>query len=120
MPTQKEIDRRYASIRAAMAANNVDALIVCGNQYAGFEGAVRYVSGFEIVHRYVYVLLPLSREPTLLFPREARWIGDKKSPWVRDQVWAEIPGKWLRERIEEKQWKRVGVYGLDFIMAVRD
>src|SRR5436189_3023798 len=120
MPTQKEIDRRYASIRAAMAANNVDALIVCGNQYAGFEGAVRYVSGFEIVHRYVYVLLPLSSEPTLLFPREARWIGDKKSPWVRDQVWAEIPGKWLRERIEEKQWKRVGVYGLDFIMAVRD
>src|SRR5436190_12925251 len=120
MPTQKEIDRRYASIRAAMAANNVDALIVCGNQYTGFEGAVRYVSGFEIVHRYVYVLLPLSGEPTLVFPREARWIGDKKAPWVRDQVWAEIPGKWLREKIEEKRWKRVGVYGLDFIMAVRD
>src|SRR6266581_4923029 len=120
MPTQREIDRRYANIRAAMAANKVDALIVCGNQYAGFEGAIRYVSGFEIVHRYVYVLLPLSDEPTLLFPREARWIGDKKSPWVRDQVWAEIPGKWLRERIEEKKWKCVGVYGLDFIMAVRD
>jgi len=120
MPTQKEIDRRYANIRPAMAANNMDALIVCGNQYAGFEGAIRYVSGFEIVHRYVYVLLPLSGEPTLLFPREARWIGDKKTPWVRDQVWAEIPGKWLRERIEEKKWKRVGVYGLDFVMAVRD
>ncbi len=120
MTTQKEIDRRYSNIRAAMAANTMDALIVCGNQYAGFEGAVRYVSGFEIVHRYVYVLLPLSGEPTLLFPREARWIGDKRTPWVRDQVWAEIPGKWLRERIEEKKWKRVAVYGLDFIMAVRD
>jgi len=120
MPTQKEIERRYANIRAAMAAHNVDALIVCGNQYAGFEGAIRYVSGFEIVHRYVYVLLPLSGEPTLVFPREARWIGDKKAPWVRDQVWAEIPGKWLRERIAEKQWKRVAVYGLDFVMAVRD
>jgi Xaa-Pro aminopeptidase len=120
MTTQKEIDRRYGNIRAAMAANNVDALIVCGNQYTGFEGAVRYTSGFEIVHRYVYVLIPLSGEPTLVFPREARWIGDKKAPWVRDQVWAEIPGKWLREKIEEKKWKRVGVYGLDFIMAVRD
>jgi Xaa-Pro aminopeptidase len=120
MTSQKEIDRRYANIRAAMAANNIDALIVCGNQYAGFEGAVRYVSGFEIVHRYVYVLLPLSGEPTLLFPREARWIGDKKAPWVRDQVWAEIPGKWLRDKIEEKKWNRVAVYGLDFIMAVRD
>jgi Xaa-Pro aminopeptidase len=120
MPSQKEIDRRYANIRAAEAANHLDALIVCGNQYAGFEGAIRYVSGFEIVHRYVYVLLPLTGEPTLVFPREARWIGDKKAPWVRDQIWAEIPGKWLREKIEEKKWKRVGVYGLDFVMAVRD
>jgi Xaa-Pro aminopeptidase len=120
MTTQEEIDRRYSNIRAAMATNNVDALIVCGNQYTGFEGAVRYTSGFEIVHRYVYVLIPLSGEPTLVFPREARWIGDKKAPWVRDQVWAEIPGKWLREKIEEKRWKRVAVYGLDFVMAVRD
>ena len=119
-PTQKEIDRRYANIRAAMAADHLAALIICGNQYTGFEGAVRYVSGFEIVHRYVYVLLPLSGEPTLVFPREARWIGDKKAPWVRDQVWPEIPGKWLGEKMEEKKWKRVGLYGGDFIMAVRD
>src|SRR6516164_3836299 len=103
MPTQQEIDRRYAKIRAAMAANHIDALIVCGNQYAGFEGAIRYVSGFEIVHRYVYALLPLSGEPMLVFPREARWIGDKKAPWVRDQVWPEIPGKWLGEKIDEKR-----------------
>jgi len=120
MTTQKEIDRRYANIRAAMAAEKVDALIVCGNQYTGFEGAIRYTSGFEIVHRYVYALIPLVGEPTLLFPREARWIGDKKAPWVSEKVWAEIPGKWLREKIEEKRWKRIAVYGLDFIMAVRD
>jgi len=48
MPSQKEIERRYNNIRAAMHAENVDALIVCGNQYAGFEGAVRYTSDFEI------------------------------------------------------------------------
>ncbi|HVH71371.1 MAG TPA: M24 family metallopeptidase [Candidatus Dormibacteraeota bacterium] len=120
MPTQKEIHRRYSNIRQAMSTNQIDALIVCGNQYAGFEGAIRYVSGFEIVHRYVYVLFPLCGGPTLIFPREARWIGDKKAPWVRDQIWADIPGKWLREKIEEKNWKRVGVYGLDFVMAVRD
>src|ERR1700720_3029344 len=103
-----------------MHREHLDALVVCGNQYAGFEGAVFYVSGFEIVHRYVYVLIPLAGEPTLVFPREARWIGDKKAPWVREKVWAEVPGKWLREEIEKRHWKRVGVYGLDFIMAVRD
>src|SRR5260370_125974 len=120
MQSQNEIDRRYKNIRAAMETEKVDALIVCGNQYAGFEGAVRYTSGFEIVHRYVYVLIPLSGDPVLVFPREARWIGDKKAPFVREKVWAEIPGKWLREEAEKHRWKRVAVYGLDFIMAVRD
>src|ERR1700724_786843 len=120
MTSQKEIDRRYENIHAAMEAEKVDGLIVCGNQYAGFEGAVRYTSGFEIVHRYVYVLIPLSGDPVLVFPREARWIGDKKAPFVREKVWAEIPGKWLRDEIEKRHWKRVAVYGMDFIMAVRD
>src|SRR5262249_36667506 len=89
-------------------------------QYAGFEGAVFYVSGFEIVHRYVYALIPIEGEPTLVFPREARWIGDKAKPWVKDQVWPDVPGQWIRERAQEKKWKRVGVYGMNFIMAVRD
>ncbi len=103
-----------------MAKEGLDALIVCGNQYAGFEGAVFYISGFEIVHRYVYVLLPLEGEPTLVFPREARWIGDKAKPWVKDQLWPEIPGQWIRERAQQNKWKRLGVYGMNFIMAVRD
>src|ERR1700740_1821169 len=120
MPSQKEIDRRYGNIRSAMQSENVDALIVCCKQYAGFEGAVRYTSDFEIVHRYVYVLIPLSGDPSLVFPREARWIGDKKAPFVKEKVWAEIPGKWLRDEIEKRHWKRIAVYGMDFIMAVRD
>src|SRR5580698_1651993 len=103
-----------------MQSAGLDALIVCGNQYAGFEGAVLYVSGFEIVHRYVYVVLPLEGEPTLVFPREARWIGDKVKPWVKDHVWPDVPGQWISDRGRERGWKRVGVYGLNFIMAVRD
>jgi len=120
LPSQEEIDRRYKSLRDAMERDGLDALIVCGNQYAGFEGAVLFVSGFEIVHRYVYVVLPLSGEPTLVFPREARWIGDKKKPWVKDHVWPDVPGQWIRDRARERGWKRVGVYGMNFVMAVRD
>jgi len=103
-----------------MQAAHLDALIVCGNQYAGFEGAVMYASGFEIVHRYVYVVLPLDGGPTLVFPREARWIGDKGKPWVKDHVWPDVPGQWISDRAREKGWKRVGVYGMNFVMAVRD
>lgn len=120
MPSKNEIQRRYANIRRALERDGMDALLVCGNQYAGFEGAVLYVSGFEIVHRYVCVLLPRQGEPTLIFPSEARWIGDKSKPWVKDQVWAEVPGKWIRQRVQENQWKRLAVYGLNDIMTVRD
>jgi Xaa-Pro dipeptidase len=120
LPSQKEIHRRYKSIRSRMDREGLDALIVCGNQYTGFEGATFYLSGFEIVHRYVYVVLPLAGEPTLVFPREARWIGDKSKPWIKDHVWPDVPGSWIRERGQERGWKRVGVYGMDFIMAVRD
>ncbi len=119
-PSSTEIQRRYTNLRAAMAAQNVDALVVCGNQYAGFEGGVRYVSGFEIVHRYAYVVLEKEGEPILLFPREARWIGDKKKPWVREHIWAEVPGKWIRERALDRKWKRIGIAGLDYVMPVRD
>ncbi len=120
LPSQQEIERRYKNLRASMEREDLDALIVCGNQYAGFEGAVLYVSGFEIVHRYVYVVLPLEGDPTLVFPREARWIGDKSKPWVKEHVWPDIPGQWICDRGRERQWKRVGVYGMNFIMPVRD
>lgn len=103
-----------------MQKHGLDALVICGNEYTGFEGAIRYVSGFEIVHRYVYALIPLDGEPTLVFPREARWIGDKTKSWVTQHVWAELPGEWLREQFEANRWKRIGVYGMDFVLTVRD
>jgi Xaa-Pro aminopeptidase len=120
VPSQKEIERRYKNIRSQMEKAGLEALLVCGNQYAGFEGAVFYMSGFEIVHRYVYVLFPLEGEPTLVFPREARWIGDKGKPWVKDHVWPEVPGQWIRDIALERKWKRLGVYGMNFVMPVRD
>jgi Xaa-Pro aminopeptidase len=120
LPTQQEIERRYKNIRSRMQQEGVDALLVCGSQYAGFEGCVYYMSGFEIVHRYAYVLLPLEGDPTLIYPREARWVGDKNKPWVKDQVGPENPGRWICDHGGERGWKRLAVYGMNFAMAVRD
>ena len=66
MTSRAEIDRRYAAIRAAAEADGLDAVIVSGNEYTGFEGPIRYVSGFRILHRYAYVLIPLDGEPTMI------------------------------------------------------
>ncbi len=124
LPSQQvsatEIARRNKLAREVMERERVDALLICGNEYTGFEGAVRYISGFEIVHRYVYALLPLNGEARLIFPAEARWIGDKSVPWIRDHVWAEIPGKWIADYAKSQNWKRLGFHGMDAVMAVRD
>jgi Xaa-Pro aminopeptidase len=112
-----EIERRYAAVRAVMDAHGVDAVVVCGSEYTGFEGAVTYVSGFVIVHRYAYVLLPREGDPSIVFPAEARYVGEHGTSWLEDQVFADRPGEWLAERLAGK---RVGVYGLDYVLTVRD
>jgi Xaa-Pro aminopeptidase len=115
-----EIERRYASVREAAVRDGLDAVVVSGSEYTGFEGAVRYLSGFRILHRYAYVVLPVDGEPAIVFPKEARWVGDHGETWIEDSVFAEQPGEWVRERAHEDAWKRIGVYGLDYVMAVRD
>jgi Xaa-Pro dipeptidase len=114
---QTEIDRRYRLIREAMARDGLDAVIVSGNEYSGFEGAVTYMSGFVIVHRYAYVLLPLEGEPAIVFPREARYVGEHGTTWIEEQAFVDRPGDWLADRV---RGQRVGVYGLDYVMTVRD
>ena len=47
-----------------------------GSEYSGFEGAVTYLSGFQIVHRYAYVVVPADGEPSSSFPTEARYVGE--------------------------------------------
>ena len=74
--TPAELERRYENVRAAMAAHDLDALVVSGNEYSGFEGAVTYLSGFQIVHRYAYVIVPADGHPVALFPSEARYVGE--------------------------------------------
>jgi len=118
MTPREEIDRRYEAVRAEMAAEGVDALIVSGSEYTGFDGAVAYMSGFQIVHRYAYVLVPSRGEPALVFPSEARYVGYHDAAWVAEREFAEMPGEWLRDRVAGAT--RVGVYGLDYVMNVRD
>ena len=117
MVSRPEIERRYASVREAMDAHGIDAVVVCGSEYTGFEGAVTYLSGFVIVHRYAYVLLPREGDPSIVFPAEARYVGEHGTSWIDDQVFAERPGEWLSERLAGR---RVGVFGLDYVLTVRD
>ena len=114
-----ELERRHTNVRAAMAAHDLDALIVSGSEYSGFEGAVTYMSGFQIVHRYAYVVLPADGDAEVIFPSEARYVGEHGTSEL-EQVFHDRPGELIASRARDAGWRRVGVFGLDYIMAVRD
>ena len=120
MTQQAEIERRYAAVREAARANDVDAVVVSGSEYTGFEGAVRYLSGFRILHRYAYVVLPVDGDAAVVFPKEARWVGEHGESWIDEQVFAEQPARWIADRARDNGWRRIGVSGLDYVMPVRD
>lgn len=119
MELRGELERRHARMRAAMAEAELDALVVSGSEYSGFEGAVTYMSGFQIVHRYAYVVLPADGEPFVVFPTEARYVGEHGTSLV-EQVFVDTPGAEIAARARDRGWRRVGVYGLDYVMTVRD
>ncbi len=120
MVSQAEIDRRYAVTRQALERDGLDALIVTGTEYTGFEGAIRWLSGYRMVHRYAYAVLPVDGDPIAVFPAEARWVGEHDECWIENKVFAETPGAWMAEIGSSDGWKRVGVYGYNFAMPVRD
>ena len=119
-PSQQEIDRRYRNTRQAMAQAGLDALIVSGSEYTGFEGAVRYMCGFHILHRYAYVLVPMEGEAVAVFPKEATWVGDHSRTFISQQEKTLNCGRWMANECKARGYKRVGVYGLNFIMPVCD
>jgi Xaa-Pro dipeptidase len=112
-----ELTSRHARVRAALERDGLDAVLVCGSEYTGFEGAVTYLSGFQIVHRYAYVVLPVDGDPAIVFPTEARYVGEHGDSQIAEQVFVDRPGAWLADTL---RGKRVGVYGMDYVMTVRD
>ena len=114
-----ELTSRFANVRAAMGKHALDALIVSGSEYSGFEGSVTYLSGFQIVHRYAYVVVPAEGEPQIIFPTEARYVGEHGTAQL-EQVFHDRPGEHIAATARDRGWRRVGVYGLDYIMSVRD
>src|SRR6185295_17447218 len=117
--TGRELDRRLANVRSAMAEHTLDGLVVAGSEYSGFEGAVTYLSGFQIVHRYAYVVVPADGDPSVVFPSEARYVGEHGTSLL-EQVFVDRPGAHIADRARDAGWRRIGVYGLDYIMSVRD
>ncbi len=119
-PSDAEIARRYSLIRERLGHDDADALVVAGTEYTGFEGALRWVSGFRMVHRYAYAVIPRDGDPFMVFPSEARWVGAHGEAWIEDQRFADVPGAEIGSVASDRGWQRLAVYGSNFIMPGRD
>lgn len=119
-PSQTEIDRRYDNVRGAMGEHRLDALVVSGSEYSGFEGAVRYMAGFHILHRYAYVVVTPDDDPVAVFPREATWVGDHGATFIERREFPAHCGEWIADYLKGKGADKVGIYGLEYIINVRD
>ena len=96
-PSSAEVERRYANARAAMAENGADALLVAGSEYTGFEGAVRYMSWLPASCTATRTSCSTPKAiPVSVFPSEARWVGDHADGWVKEKVFVDHPGAWIR------------------------
>ena len=115
-----ELERRYANVRAAMAEHDLDALIVSGTEYTGFEGTVTYLSGFQIVHRYAYVVAAGRRRPVHRLPDRGALRRRARHGRARAGLRAASRARRSPSTRAAAGWKRIGVYGLDYIMTVRD
>ena len=113
-PSKAEIERRYANTRKAMEDHGLDYLVISGSEYSGFEGAVRYMCGFLILHRYAYVIVSLHDDPVCVFPREATWVGDHSATFIERREFPPHCGEWMAEYLKAKGAKKVGVYGLEY------
>ena len=106
MDLAAELDRRYRNARTAMGEHGLDALVVAGSEYSGFEGAVTYMSGFQIVHRYAYVVLPADGDAFVVFPTEARYVGEHGTTPL-EQVFHARPGEHIAAHAKDAGWKRI-------------
>ena len=118
MPTGARSTAATAAIREAMARDGLDAVIVSGNEYTGFEGAVTYMSGLR------------DRAPLRLRAAAARGRPVDRLPARGDATSASTGRRGSTSRCSSTgrasgsptrcAGKRVGVYGLDYVMTVRD
>jgi len=77
------------------------------------------MSGFQIVHRYA-TGAPAEGEPVIVCPQRGALRRRARNRRDRRQVFAGTPARKIAKRASAAGWKRIGVYGLDYIMTVRD
>ncbi len=127
--TREQLEPRWKRLQQAMAAADLDALVLAARGVIAGFGLVVYVAGYTPILRTSYALLRLSGEPILFVPssadaaiaREKSYLADVRSTGEGDaKRGSETLATALATEIHETGDRRVGIAGLGQIVPVAD
>lgn len=82
----QERDRRHQAVRANMAKEGLDALIVYGSTGVGgqWRGNFSYLTGYCLIFASAAVYFPLEGEPVAFIPGENQLLDARRPGWIED------------------------------------
>lgn len=115
-----ERDRRYAALREAMAAAELDALLICARGDEFQRGRLSYVSNLYMWAGRGFALLPREHPPTVVQARSIAWA--EAAGWVEDNRSAVEPAAAVAEALLEHGLGqgRIGIVGMADVLALHD
>ena len=120
----EERDRRYETLRASMAKEDIPVLLVIGNGHATGSpvfstGGFRYLTDFFIFSYYGLLLFFRKDDPIMLVPMELQETTAKKYSWIDDVRmsldYAETVARILTDKGLERG--KVGIISMESIPA---
>jgi Xaa-Pro aminopeptidase len=118
--SRDEQERRYASLRAIMAAAGCSTTIVVGPAQIGGKRYFRYFTDWNLQSFGGYLLVGETREPTAVFRAWSQAYWSSRIQWVQDIVSDRDPIAVVLNHIEvNSESGRVGLVGTDY-MSVSD
>lgn len=120
MTSAHERERRYAALRGAMAAEGLEALLICARGDEFQRGRLQYVSDVFMWAGRGYVLLPLNHPPILFQARSVAWA--EAAGWISDNRSAIDQPQAIVHALADLGLSRarVGVVGLEEVIPVKD
>ncbi|MFJ9392987.1 M24 family metallopeptidase [Nocardioides sp. NPDC101246] len=116
-----ERDRRWAALGQVMADHDLDALVFAANDYRGHKGALRYVSDYNLCHKYGNAVMIRDREPVLVLSGSLVSARKPPSGWVSDYRFPQTTAGGLVDVLKEAdRLTKVGVVGLGQVLKVNE
>ena len=122
--SEKERDRRYGQLREVMAKENMQVILVVGNNHATGSpsfatGNFRYLTNFFMTTLYGILVFFREGNPILLVPQESQEYWAKRYSWIEDvRISTNYAGA-VSEILEVKglAGSRVGILSMESIPA---